>query len=67
MAVYPEFMSMYILQTKQEIQVEGKDDIKVRIGRSTDYGDAVVMAFFDNPYLSLRSWTDALKRKTKGN
>lgn len=49
-----------------KIQVEGKDDIKVRIGRSTDYGDAVVMAFFDNNFLSLRSWTDALKRYTRG-
>jgi hypothetical protein len=28
------------------IQVESKDDIKKRIGRSTDDGDAVVMAFF---------------------
>lgn len=27
------------------IQVEGKDDIKKRLGRSTDDGDAVVMAF----------------------
>lgn len=49
-----------------KIQVEGKDEIKVRIGRSTDYGDAVVMAFFDNNFLSLRSWTDALKRYTRG-
>lgn len=49
-----------------KIQVEAKDDIKVRIGRSTDYGDAVVMAFFDNNFLSLQSWTDALKRYTRG-
>ena len=49
-----------------KIQVESKDDIKERIGRSTDYGDAVVMAFFDNNFLSLRSWTDALKRYTRG-
>lgn len=47
-----------------KIQVEGKDDIKERIGRSTDYGDAVVMAFFDNNFLSLQSWTEALKRHT---
>jgi hypothetical protein len=29
-----------------KIQVESKDDIKKRIGRSTDDGDAVVMAFW---------------------
>jgi hypothetical protein len=27
------------------IQVETKDDLRKRLGRSTDYGDAVVMAF----------------------
>jgi len=30
------------------IQVEGKDTIKKRLGRSTDYGDAVVMAFWED-------------------
>jgi hypothetical protein len=29
-----------------KIQIESKDDIKKRIGRSTDDGDAVVMAFY---------------------
>jgi len=29
-----------------KIQVESKDDIRSRIGRSTDYADAVVMAFW---------------------
>lgn len=29
-----------------KIKVEAKDDIKKRIGRSTDYGDAVVQAFW---------------------
>ena len=48
-----------------KIQVEAKEDIKERIGRSTDYGDAVVMAFFDNNVLSLQNWTDALKKHTK--
>jgi hypothetical protein len=28
-----------------KIQVETKDDLKKRLGRSTDYGDAIVMAF----------------------
>ena len=31
------------------IQVEGKPDIKKRLGRSTDAGDAVVMAFWKKP------------------
>ena len=31
------------------IKVESKDTIRERIGRSTDYGDAVVMAAFDPP------------------
>lgn len=30
-----------------KIQVESKDDIRRRIGRSTDYADAVVQAFWD--------------------
>jgi hypothetical protein len=29
------------------IQIESKDDIRKRLGRSTDSGDAVVQAFFD--------------------
>lgn len=35
----------YRITGDQIIEVESKDDIKKRIGRSTDYGDAVVMAF----------------------
>jgi len=31
------------------IQVESKDDIKKRLGRSTDHGDAVVQAFWVEP------------------
>lgn len=37
------------------IQVESKDDIKKRIGRSTDDGDAVVMAFWQRS----AGWADA--------
>lgn len=35
-----------------KVQVEAKEDIKKRIGRSTDDGDAVIQAFWDNasPY-----------------
>ncbi len=32
-----------------KIQVESKDDIKKRLGRSTDDGDAVVMSFWQEP------------------
>lgn len=35
-----------------KIQIESKDDIKRRIGRSTDDGDAVVMAYFSEPEIS---------------
>lgn len=52
------------VQSGGKVQVESKEDIKERIGRSTDYGDAVVMAFFDNAFLSLQSWVEALKRHT---
>jgi hypothetical protein len=38
-----------------KIQVEGKDDIRKRIGRSTDLGDAVMQACFT----SVGSWLDA--------
>jgi hypothetical protein len=38
-----------------KIRVEGKDDIRKRIGRSTDRGDGVMQAFF----LSSGSWADA--------
>ena len=30
------------------IQIEGKDEIRKRLGRSTDVGDAVVMAFWED-------------------
>lgn len=38
-----------------KIRVEGKDDIRKRIGRSTDRGDAVMQSLF----LSAGSWSDA--------
>jgi hypothetical protein len=40
----PSFKSL----TGGKIQVESKDDIKKRLGRSTDYGDSVVQAFWTN-------------------
>lgn len=39
----------YKMSSDRVIQVESKSDIKKRIGRSTDRGDAVVMAAFDMP------------------
>jgi hypothetical protein len=46
-----------------KIQVESKDDIKKRIGRSTDDGDAVVMAFFEDATPSPSDWVAAMKKK----
>jgi hypothetical protein len=39
----------YEISGDKVIEVESKDDIKLRLGRSTDDGDAVVMAAFDVP------------------
>lgn len=39
----------YEISRDKEISVESKDSIKLRLGRSTDDGDAVVMAAFDFP------------------
>ena len=39
----------YEIRGDLTIRVESKDDIKKRIGRSTDYGDAFIMAAFDFP------------------
>jgi len=36
------------VMSNARIQVEGKDEIKKRLGRSTDDGDAVVMAFWED-------------------
>lgn len=39
----------YEITGDKVIEVESKDDIKLRLGRSTDDGDALVMAAFDFP------------------
>jgi hypothetical protein len=39
-----------------KLRVEEKDAIRARIGRSTDYGDAVVMAVFGAHLTGKRSW-----------
>ena len=38
------------------IQVESKDEIRKRLGRSTDAGDAVVMVFWDEGPTALEGW-----------
>jgi len=38
----------YAVTSAGKVQVESKDEIRKRLGRSTDSGDAVVMACFDN-------------------
>lgn len=48
-----------------KIQVENKEDIKDRIGRSTDDGDAVVQAFWGDQVFSANQWTEALNRKAQ--
>jgi hypothetical protein len=39
----------YKVTSQSKYQIEKKDDIKKRLGRSTDTGDAVVMAFYQPP------------------
>lgn len=39
----------YSIDGDKMITIEPKEDIKARIGRSTDYGDATVQAYFDMP------------------
>jgi hypothetical protein len=45
----------YRIMSGGKIQVESKDDIKKRIGRSTDTGDATCQAFWPNS----SGWTKA--------
>ena len=45
----------YTIEKDKMIVVESKDDIKKRLGRSTDYGDAVVQAAFEMPDATLPS------------
>lgn len=47
------------------IQVESKDDIRKRIGRSTDDGDAVVQAVWDGDSHDALAWIDHYRRKAE--
>jgi hypothetical protein len=49
-------------QSGGKIIMESKDDIKERIGRSTDDGDGVVMAFWEGSQPSIDKWIEALKK-----
>jgi virulence-associated protein VagC len=51
------------IQSGGKIIIEPKEDIKERIGRSTDCGDAVVQAFYDNRQPSDNEWIDAMKKR----
>jgi hypothetical protein len=49
------------------IQVESKDEIRKRLGRSTDDGDAVVQAVWDGNTTGAQAWIDHLRRKTQAD
>lgn len=53
------------VQSGGKIQVEAKEDIKERIGRSTDFGDAVVMAFWEESFIPANDWISATKKHTR--
>jgi hypothetical protein len=48
-----------------KIQVEPKDDIKKRISRSTDDGDAVVQAFWDGADHSAEAWSSWQRKRAE--
>lgn len=48
-----------------KIQVESKEDVKARIGRSTDFADAVIMAFWEDREPSMKQWIAAYSKQTK--
>jgi len=45
------------------IQIESKDDIRKRIGRSTDEGDAVVQACWEAAGTAGTAWMEYMRRK----
>ena len=46
------------------IKIESKEDIKQRIGRSPDCGDAVTLAYYAGGNPSMDDWITALKKRT---
>jgi hypothetical protein len=53
----------YSVTSAGKIQVESKDDIKKRLGRSTDSGDAVVQACFDAARGEGAVWLDFYEKQ----
>ena len=49
----------WAVNSSGRIQIESKDDIRKRLGRSTDSGDAVVQAFFDAEVGGSVGWLEA--------
>jgi hypothetical protein len=49
------------------IQIESKDDIRKRIGRSTDEGDAVVQAVWESPAGTGALWLAAMKNRLEND
>lgn len=47
--ILPDLTSIHFTVSRKKIQVEGKQDIFKRLGRSPDYGDAIVYALPDWP------------------
>jgi hypothetical protein len=47
------------------IQVESKDEIRKRLGRSTDDGDAVVQGAWDGDGTDAQAWIDHFRRKAE--
>lgn len=54
----------YKILSGGKIQIESKDDIRKRISRSPDDGDAVMQAFWDGSDRSAEGWLALLKDKT---
>lgn len=53
--------------TPRGIQIESKDDLKKRIGRSTDAGDAVVMCWSQGQYLAAKKLRGYFGKQPKVN
>lgn len=53
-------------QATGKIAIESKDDIKKRLGRSTDCGDAVVLAEMTSPTGDPQAWLEMWTRENEG-
>ncbi len=55
----------WTVNSSGRIQIESKDEIRKRLGRSTDSGDAVVQAFFDEVKGIAAGWMEYLEAEAK--